>query len=56
MTTRRRFTAVVLALTLAVPIAAAGARKLWVGVRAGDMEGQLHYMRILVKEIMARFV
>jgi hypothetical protein len=37
-------------------IAEAGARKLWVGLRAPDMAGQLHYMRILGKEIMGRFV
>lgn len=37
-------------------IAEAGARKLWVSVRATDMETQLHYMRILGKDIMARFV
>jgi alkanesulfonate monooxygenase SsuD/methylene tetrahydromethanopterin reductase-like flavin-dependent oxidoreductase (luciferase family) len=37
-------------------IADAGARKLWVSVRASDMPTQLHYMRILGKEIMARFV
>jgi len=37
-------------------IAAAGARKLWVGLRASDMESQRHYMRILGRDIMARFV
>ena len=37
-------------------IAEAGARKLWVSLRAGDLDSQLHYMRILGKEIMARFV
>ena len=37
-------------------VADAGARKLWVGLRATDMASQLHYMRILGKEIMPRFV
>ena len=37
-------------------VADAGARKLWIGLRATDMPSQLHYMRILGKEIMARFV
>jgi 5,10-methylenetetrahydromethanopterin reductase len=37
-------------------LAEAGARKLWVGLRASDMPSQLHYMRILGQEIMARFV
>lgn len=36
-------------------IAEAGARKLWVSIRAGDMDTQLHYMRILGRDIMARF-
>jgi 5,10-methylenetetrahydromethanopterin reductase len=36
-------------------IAEAGARKLWVSIRASDMAGQLHYMRILGREIMPRF-
>jgi 5,10-methylenetetrahydromethanopterin reductase len=36
-------------------IAEAGARKLWVSVRANDMERQLDLMRILGKEIMSRF-
>lgn len=37
-------------------VAEAGARKLWVGLRASDMDSQLHYMRILGEQIMARFV
>jgi len=37
-------------------IAEAGARKIWVSLRASDMETQHHYMRILGEEIMARFV
>jgi 5,10-methylenetetrahydromethanopterin reductase len=37
-------------------IAEAGARKIWVSLRATDMETQLHYMKILGGEIMARFV
>ena len=37
-------------------VAEAGARKLWVGLRAGDMDSQLHYMRILGEKIMAHFV
>jgi 5,10-methylenetetrahydromethanopterin reductase len=37
-------------------IAEAGARKLWVSVRASDMQTQLHYMRILGNDIMARFI
>lgn len=36
-------------------IGEAGARKLWVSIRAGDMDTQLHYMRILGRDIMARF-
>ena len=36
-------------------IAEAGARKIWVGLRAGDMPSQLRYMRILGEDIMARF-
>ncbi len=37
-------------------IAEAGARKIWVSLRATDMETQLHYMKILGGEIMARFI
>jgi len=37
-------------------IAEAGARKIWVSLRATDMETQLHYMRILGGQIMSRFV
>jgi len=37
-------------------IAEAGARKIWVSLRATDMETQLHYMKILGGEIMSRFL
>jgi 5,10-methylenetetrahydromethanopterin reductase len=37
-------------------LAAAGATKLWVSLRAEDLDVQAHHMRILGKEIMARFV
>jgi len=37
-------------------LADAGARKLWVSLRAADMDTQMHYMRILGEQIMARFV
>ena len=37
-------------------IADAGARKLWVNLRAADMDSQQHYMRILGEQIMSRFV
>jgi 5,10-methylenetetrahydromethanopterin reductase len=37
-------------------IAEAGARKLWVSLRATDLDTQRHYMRILGEQIMARFV
>jgi 5,10-methylenetetrahydromethanopterin reductase len=37
-------------------IAEAGARKIWVSLRATDMDTQHHYMKILGGEIMARFV
>ena len=37
-------------------IAEAGARKLWVSLRAADLDTQRHYMRILGEQIMARFV
>src|SRR5437867_1243493 len=37
-------------------IADAGARKLWVSLRAADMDSQQHYMRILGEQIMSRFV
>ena len=37
-------------------IAAAGARKIWVGLRSSDMPTQQRYMRMLGNEIMRRFV
>jgi alkanesulfonate monooxygenase SsuD/methylene tetrahydromethanopterin reductase-like flavin-dependent oxidoreductase (luciferase family) len=37
-------------------LADAGANKLWVSVSGGDLEGQMHYMRILGEQIMSRFV
>jgi len=37
-------------------IAEAGATKIWVGLRTSDMETQRHYMRVLGKEIMERFI
>jgi alkanesulfonate monooxygenase SsuD/methylene tetrahydromethanopterin reductase-like flavin-dependent oxidoreductase (luciferase family) len=37
-------------------LALAGATKLWIGVSGGDLDGQLHYMRILGEQIMPRFV
>jgi hypothetical protein len=37
-------------------IAQAGATQLWVSPGGGRLERQLHYMRILGKEIMSRFV
>ena len=37
-------------------IAEAGATRLWVGLRAGDLDRQQRHMRILGQEIMARFV
>jgi 5,10-methylenetetrahydromethanopterin reductase len=37
-------------------LAEAGATKLWMGLRAGDLDRQVHCMRILGGEIMARFV
>ena len=37
-------------------VAEAGARKLWVSLRAADLDTQRHYMRILGEQIMARFV
>jgi len=37
-------------------IAQAGARKIWVSLRADSMERQTHYMRILGEQIMSRFV
>jgi 5,10-methylenetetrahydromethanopterin reductase len=37
-------------------VAEAGARKIWVSLRATDMETQHHYMKILGGEIMSRFV
>lgn len=36
-------------------VAEAGARKLWVSLRTGSMERQVHCMRILAREIMPRF-
>ena len=37
-------------------LADAGANKLWVSVSGGDLDGQMHNMRILGEEIMPRFV
>ena len=37
-------------------IAEAGARKIWVSLRATDMDSQHHYMKILGGEIMSHFV
>jgi 5,10-methylenetetrahydromethanopterin reductase len=37
-------------------LAEAGATKLWVSPSGRDLDSQLHYMRILGEEIMARFV
>jgi len=37
-------------------LAEAGATKLWVGPRAGDMDGQLRSMRLLGEQVMAHFV
>jgi 5,10-methylenetetrahydromethanopterin reductase len=37
-------------------IAQAGARKIWVSLRADSVDRQAHYMRILGEQIMARFV
>ena len=37
-------------------IAEAGARKIWVSLRAADMDTQHHYMKILGGQIMSRFV
>jgi 5,10-methylenetetrahydromethanopterin reductase len=37
-------------------LADAGARSLWVGPVGGRLDSQLHYMRILGEQIMARFV
>jgi len=37
-------------------LAEAGARKLWVSLRATDLDTQRHYMRILGEQIMARFI
>jgi hypothetical protein len=37
-------------------IADAGATKIWVSPSGGDLDSQLHYMRILGEQIMARFV
>ena len=37
-------------------IAEAGARKLWVSLRATDLDTQHHYMRILGEQIMSRFL
>jgi 5,10-methylenetetrahydromethanopterin reductase len=37
-------------------IAEAGARKIWVSLRAADMDTQQRYMRVLGEEIMKRFL
>ena len=37
-------------------LAAAGATRLWVGLRGGDLDEQAHYMRILGGQIMSQFV
>jgi 5,10-methylenetetrahydromethanopterin reductase len=37
-------------------IAEAGARKIWVSLRAADMDTQRKYMRVLGEEIMKRFI
>jgi 5,10-methylenetetrahydromethanopterin reductase len=37
-------------------LAAAGATKLWLNAEGGKLDRQLHYMRIVGEEIMARFV
>src|SRR6185503_19451520 len=37
-------------------IAEAGARKIWVGLRSGDMESQKQQMKVLGEQIMAKFV
>jgi 5,10-methylenetetrahydromethanopterin reductase len=37
-------------------LAEAGATKLWVSPSGRDLDSQLHYMRIMGQEIMARFV
>ena len=37
-------------------LAAAGATKLWLNAEGGKLDRQLHYMRILGEQIMARFV
>jgi hypothetical protein len=37
-------------------IAEAGARKIWVSLRATDMETQHYYMKVLGGQIMSRFV
>ena len=36
--------------------AEAGATKLWLNAEAGNLDRQLHYMRILGEQIMSRFV
>ena len=37
-------------------LAERGARKLWVGVSGGDLDGQRHYLKVMGEEIMPRFV
>jgi 5,10-methylenetetrahydromethanopterin reductase len=37
-------------------LAERGATRLWVGVSGGDLDSQLHYMRMMGEQVMARFV
>ena len=37
-------------------IAGAGATKLWLNAEGGNLDRQLHYMRLLGEKIMSRFV
>ena len=37
-------------------IAQAGATKLWLNAEGGNLDRQLHYMRMLGEQVMARFV
>ena len=37
-------------------IAHAGATKLWLNAEGGNLDRQLHYMRLLGEKIMSRFV
>ena len=37
-------------------LAERGATKLWVGVSGRDLDGQLHYMKMMGEQVMARFV